>query len=87
MGFHKRRITEEVLVDIYRRDGIAGIESYLLHADAFVTSDDLSSRTVDLFNNSEQDKIKKWNTISRLISDASIEKGFGEKETKTIITG
>tara|TARA_R110000823_G_scaffold262861_1_gene383430 strand:+ start:75 stop:338 length:264 start_codon:yes stop_codon:yes gene_type:complete len=87
MGFHKRWITEEILIERYRREGIAGIESYLGHADAFVTSDNLSADVVDLFNIYDMDNIKKWNNISRLISDASIEKGFGEKEKKTIITG
>jgi len=87
MGFHKRWITEEVLISRYRTEGIAGIESYLGNADAFVTSDDLSDNVVDLLNDYNMDRLKKWNTISGLISDASIKKGFGEKEKKTIITG
>ena len=86
MGFHKRWITEEVLISRYRTEGIAGIESYLGHADAFVTNDNLSSDIIDLFNDYKLDKIEKWNTISGLISDASIKKGFDEKK-KTIITG
>ena len=87
MGFHKRWITEEVLIDTYRREGTAGIESYLGHADALITSDELSTGVVDLYNEYDADRIKKWNTISRLISDASIKRGFGETEKKTIITG
>jgi len=86
MGFHKRWITEEVLISRYRTEGIAGIESYLGHADAFVSSDDLSADVIDLFNDYKLDNIKKWNTISGLISDASIKKGFNAKK-KTIITG
>jgi len=86
MGFHKRWITEEVLISRYRTEGIAGIESYLGHADAFVTSDDLSEDVIDLFNDYKLDRIAKWNMISEIISDASIEKGFDEKK-KTIITG
>jgi len=87
MGFHKRWISEEVLINRYRNEGIAGIESYLGHADAFITSDDLSENIIDLFNDHTMDKIIKWNTISGLISDASIKKGFDEKKKKTIITG
>ena len=87
MGFHKRWITEDVLISKYRTEGIAGIESYLIGADALVSSDDLSDNVTDLLNDYNMDKIKKWNTISGLISDASIKKGFGEKEKKTIITG
>ena len=86
MGFHKRWITEEILIDRYRSEGIAGIESYLGHADAIISSDNLSDKIVDLYNEYDMDRIEKWNTISRLISDASIEKGFNEKK-KTIITG
>jgi len=86
MGFHKRWITEEILIDRYRNEGIAGIESYLGHADAIISSDNLSDKIVDLYNEYDMDRIEKWNTISRLISDASIEKGFNEKK-KTIITG
>tara|TARA_X000001382_G_scaffold86671_1_gene61700 strand:+ start:173 stop:433 length:261 start_codon:yes stop_codon:yes gene_type:complete len=86
MGFHKRWITEEVLISTYRTEGIAGIESYLGHADAFISSDDLSANVIDLFNDYKLDNIKKWNTISGLISDASIKKGFNAKK-KTIITG
>ena len=87
MGFHKRWITEEVLISRYRTEGIAGIESYLKGADAFVSSGNLSSNVIDLFNDYNMDKIEKWNTISGLISDASIKKGFNEKKKKTIITG
>ena len=87
MGFHKRWITEEVLISRYRTEGIAGIQSYIGHADAFVTSDDLSADVIDLFNDYKLDRIAKWNTISGLISDASIKKGFDEKKKKTIITG
>tara|TARA_B100000780_G_C21068775_1_gene429938 strand:+ start:294 stop:539 length:246 start_codon:yes stop_codon:yes gene_type:complete len=79
MGFHKRWIDRDVLIERYRKEGIAGIESYLGNADAFVTSDDLSDNVVDLFNTYNMDKIEKWNTISRLISDASIKEGFNEK--------
>ena len=49
--------------------------------------DNLSSDIIDLFNDYKLDKIEKWNTISGLISDASIKKGFDEKKKKTIITG
>jgi len=83
---NRRRITEDVLIEKYRYDGIAGIESYLIPADAFITSDTLSSDVIDLFNKYGMDNIDKWNAISRIISDASIKKGFHEKK-KTIITG
>ena len=72
MGFHKRWITEEVLIDKYRRGGIEEIKSYLGHADAFVMNDDLSSDVIDLFNSSDIDEIKKWNLISEKISARSI---------------
>ena len=73
MGFHKRWITEEVLVDRFRRRGISEIESYLGQADAFVTNDKLSSEVIDLFNTPHLDNIERWDLISNLISFRTIE--------------
>ena len=73
MGFHKRWITEEVLVDRFRKGGIAEIGAYLGHADAFVTNDKLSSEVIDLFNTPHLDNIERWDLISNLISIRTIE--------------
>ena len=73
MGFHKRWITEEVLVDRFRRGGISEIESYLGHADSFVTNDKLASEVIYLFNTPHLDNIERWDLISNLISFRTIE--------------
>ena len=65
MGFHKRWITEEVLIDRYKRDGIEGIKSYLRHADAFVTSDELSHSIIDTYNSDNLKNEEKWENISK----------------------
>jgi|TARA_R110002074_G_scaffold248293_3_gene420263 hypothetical protein len=87
MGFHKRWINEEILIGNYRRQGIEGVRM-LWSADAIITSDDLSHNVSDLVSSEELSEIDKWNKISKLISDASIRKGFNEKKNqKTTITG
>ena len=45
MGFHKRWINEEQLIERYRETGIQGIEDYFGRADAFVMEDDLSEKS------------------------------------------
>lgn len=73
MGFHKRWITEEVLVDRYRKGGIKEIDTYLGHADAFVTNDELSGKVIELFNTPHLDNIERWDLISNLISIRIVE--------------
>ena len=65
MGFHKRWITEEVLINRYKSEGIEGIKSYLGHADAFVTSDELSHSIIDTYNSDNLKNEEKWENISK----------------------
>ena len=65
MGFHKRWITEEVLINRYKSEGIEGIKSYLGHADAFVTSDELSHYIIDTYNTNDLKNDEKWKKISK----------------------
>ena len=67
MGFHKRWITEEVLIDRYEREGIDGVRTYIGNADALVTSDTLSSEVVELFTTNHMDDFERWNEISHKI--------------------
>ena len=67
MGFHKRWITEEVLIDRYEREGIDGVRTYIGNADALVTSDTLSSEVVELFTTYHMDDFERWNEISHKI--------------------
>jgi len=87
MGFHKRWITEEALIERYRTAGISEIESYLGHADAFVTSDDLSGKVIDIYNSYYLDNAEKWDEISYRIAIRSIKIEFeNEKKKKTATT-
>ncbi len=65
MGFHKRWITEEALISRYQREGIEGIKSYLGHADAFVTSDELSHYVIDTYNSENLKNDEKWEKINK----------------------
>lgn len=72
MGFHKRYIDDEQIIGIYRKNGCqAVIDWYTKGADAIITSGILSEQVYEKLNNKNG-----WNEISKLISNASIEKGF-----------
>jgi hypothetical protein len=77
MGFHKRYIDDEQVIDIYRKNGCqAVIDWYTKGVDAVITSGKLSSEVNDLMNILPHDKTKGWNRISETIANASIQKGF-----------
>jgi len=77
MGFHKRYIDDDQVIEIYRTEGNqAVIDWYTKGVDAIITSGDLSEHILDILNIGLLTKSDKWNKISELISDASIKKGF-----------
>ena len=77
MGFHKRYIDDEQVINIYRTNGCqAVIDWYTKGADAVILSGDLSQTVHTLLNILEHDHERGWNRISEEISKASIEKGF-----------
>jgi hypothetical protein len=77
MGFHKRYIDDDQVIDIYRTQGNQGvIDWYTKGVDAIITSGDLSEHILDILEIGLLTKEQKWNKISELISDASIKKGF-----------
>ena len=77
MGFHKRYIDDEQVIDIYRTNGCqAVIDWYTKGVDALILSGDLSERVHTALNILTVDKVQGFNVISKIISDASIQKGF-----------
>ena len=77
MGFHKRYIDDNQIIDLYREQGNqAVIDLYTKGVDAVITSGDLSEHILDILEIGLLTEIDKWNKISELISDASIKKGF-----------
>jgi len=73
MGFHKRWITEEVLIERYQKGGIEGVKTYIGNADALVTSDDLSSEVIELLTTNHMDDFERWNEISHKIVMRTLE--------------
>ena len=77
MGFHKRYIDDEQVIDIYGKNGCqAVIDWYTKGVDALILSGDLSERVHTALNILTVDKVQGFNVISKIISDASLQKGF-----------
>jgi len=76
MGFHKRYINDDQVIEIYRTQGNQGvIDLYTRGVDAIITSGDLSEHILDILNIGLLTETDKWNKISELASNASIKKG------------
>jgi hypothetical protein len=77
MGFHKRYIDDEQIIDIYRKNGCqAVIDWFTKGVDALIISGDVAERVETALNILDVDEVKGFNVISKIISDASIQKGF-----------
>ena len=75
MGFHKRYINDDQVINIYQKLGCAGvIDWYARGADAIITSGNLARSVNDLMKILPHNKSRAWNRISNLISNASIKK-------------
>ena len=75
MGFHKRYIDDDQIIDIYRRDGCqAVIDWFTKGVDAIILSGELSETVHTMLNILRVDEIKGFNRISETIAKASIEK-------------
>jgi len=77
MGFHKRYISDDQVIDIYRTQGNqAVIDWFTKGVDGIITSGDLSEHVHDILSINLLTEIDKFNKISDIISSASIKKGF-----------
>ena len=77
MGFHKRYINDDQVIDIYRREGCQAVIDWFTNGvDALILSGDLTEKIGSSLNILSTDKIRGFNVISELISEASIKKGF-----------
>ena len=77
MGFHKRYVNDDQVIEIYRNNGNqAVIDLYTKGVDSVITSGELSEHVLDILQIGLLTEIDKWNKISELVSDASIKKGF-----------
>lgn len=81
MGFHKRYINNDQVIEMYRTQGNqAVIDLYTKGVDALVTETGLASLITDLMDLVGVDEVAKWNMISEEISNESIKKGFERKD-------
>tara|TARA_R100001377_G_scaffold79202_1_gene57311 strand:- start:1442 stop:1663 length:222 start_codon:yes stop_codon:yes gene_type:complete len=72
MGFHKRHISNDQVIEMYRRKGMQAVyDWYTKGVDALITETGLSSDVSELIG-----KENDWNQMSEMISDESINKGF-----------
>ncbi len=68
MGFHKRHISNDQVIDIFRSQGIDGVRDwYTRKVDAVITEAGLASDIYDIMHVTEIDKQQKWNKISEMI--------------------
>tara|TARA_R110001632_G_scaffold174898_2_gene294563 strand:- start:673 stop:897 length:225 start_codon:yes stop_codon:yes gene_type:complete len=73
MGFHKRYISNDQVIEIYRTNGMQKVHDWFTRgADAVITEAGLASKVHDLMVG----KKWNWNEVSELISNESIKKGF-----------
>tara|TARA_R110000744_G_scaffold68364_2_gene139090 strand:- start:480 stop:701 length:222 start_codon:yes stop_codon:yes gene_type:complete len=72
MGFHRRHISNDQIVHMYRTEGMQRVyDWYTKGADALVTEMGLASDVGDLIGQEDD-----WNKMSEMISDESISRGF-----------
>tara|TARA_R110000851_G_scaffold326407_2_gene495042 strand:+ start:3678 stop:3926 length:249 start_codon:yes stop_codon:yes gene_type:complete len=81
MGFNKRWVNKNLLIDKYRRGGLIGVKGFLGSSDALICEDTLSIKVTDILGSDEISDIEKWDSVSRLIYDESIELGFGKEKS------
>ena len=87
MGFHKRFISEDLLIGHYREYGIDGVTG-LWSADAIITSDELSHDVSDILCSDVLTNDEKLEHVGLMVAMASIRKEANEaKNKKTTITG
>jgi len=88
MGFHKRFISTDQVVDIFKQSGIEGVvEWYTKGVDALITEGQLAMDVSDVIYTDQLTSAEKDEEIDRLITAEILRKGNNEKEEKAIITG
>ena len=75
MGFHKRYIDDEQVIDIYREQGNQGVmDWYTRGVDAIITSGNLSQKIEEIIYSQELIEEEKMDEVSMLVGMASIKK-------------
>ena len=72
MGFHKRYITDNRVIEVFKERGYQGIVNYdTKGVDAIITSGDLSEHVYDILHLNLLSTLDKKTKISKLILQAS----------------
>ena len=84
MGFHRRYIDDNQVIDIYREQGIqAVLDWYTKGADALITSGDLAEDVDNIIYSNKIVNEEKLDILGMMIGIASEKKKIYEKE-KTV---
>ena len=68
MGFHKRFIDDDQIIEIYRTQGNQAVMDWFTKGvDALIVSGDLSEHVLDIIETGILTEEDKWNKISKLI--------------------
>jgi len=68
VGFHKRHIGNDQVIDIFRSQGIDGVRDwYTRKVDAVITEAGLASDIYDIMHITEIDTKQRWDKISEMI--------------------
>ena len=72
IGFHKRFINNDQVIEMYRHDGMQKVyDWYTKGVDAVITESGLASKVQSLIGTKDD-----WNKISEMISQASMKRQF-----------
>ena len=72
MGFHKRYIDDEQVIEIYNGNGPNGVfEWYTKGVDALITSGELSQQLEDIIYSNQLTKLEKNLEIDRMVGIAA----------------
>ena len=75
MGFHKRYIDDELIIDLFRsRSTQAVIDLYSKGVDALIISGDLADKVGSLIEQADINNVKDYNRISTSLARASYKK-------------
>ena len=72
MSFHKRHISNEQVIEMYRKEGMQKVyDWYTKGVDALITETGLASDVSDVLDR-KMDETARWNLASEMISHESI---------------
>ena len=81
MGFHKRYISNDQVIDIFRSQGIDGVKNWFTRkVDALITEAGLASDIHDMMHIPDVEQSSLWNNISEMIMNERYNDRLTEQE-------